>query len=301
MAVHSSTLKKTPSSPEISFSVSGYRMNTSSSMNTLMHGSSGAGSGLEDGDNRTRNAKAQRRHREKRKAHLKALEESVQLLTAQLEDARRQLGQAAFASASRIGNAPMSPQSKDIVSLQAENAYLREENTDLRRQLYTYRVSYGQVAPPHPGQMDGGEVKSEPGGFGVTYGQSSMASPRAGERLRQSGEYAPAASPYIPSAGNFPDPRSTSMSGQSPSTPLESRYTPVRYESHMYPPSAPAQPPPHQLPRQGLYDLSHQYRGGGGGGGDENPAEQQHNMWGPEDMEMVDKMQKNGVENIKYH
>jgi len=41
----------------------------------------GAGQ-LEDGDNRTRNAKAQRRHREKRKAHLKAVGLSVPSVSA---------------------------------------------------------------------------------------------------------------------------------------------------------------------------------------------------------------------------
>ncbi len=169
----------------------------------------------DDGDNRTRNAKAQRRHREKRKAHLKAvsraqpvlylmlthiqLEDSVQVLTAQLEDARRQLGQAAYASSSRIGQ-PISPQSKDYAQLQAENAYLRDENADLRRQVYTYRVNYGHLPPPPPGTEQNkegglwGEVKQE-GAFGVAYGQSSMASPQRGESgnsrglPRQSGEF----------------------------------------------------------------------------------------------------------------
>lgn len=118
-------------------------------------------------DNRSRNARAQRRHREKRKAHFKAvssprgclcrrrppptrsrnpadpffqLEESVQILTQQLEEARRQLGAATYANSARFA---YSPESKDIASLTAENAYLRDENADLRRQLYTLRVSHG--------------------------------------------------------------------------------------------------------------------------------------------------------------
>ena len=173
----------------------------------------------DDGDNRTRNAKAQRRHREKRKAHLKAvsfpgiirippliaelvlpkLEDSGQGLTAQLEDARRQLGHAAYAS-SRHGQ-PLSPQSKDYPQLHAENVYLRDENADLRRQVYTYRVNYGYLPPPPPAAEQqnkqgggwGGDVKLE-GAFGVTYYQSSMESPqRAGSAgrgpPRQSGEF----------------------------------------------------------------------------------------------------------------
>jgi hypothetical protein len=47
------------------------------------HSMAAGGAGqLEDGDNRTRNAKAQRRHREKRKAHLKAVGLSVPSVSA---------------------------------------------------------------------------------------------------------------------------------------------------------------------------------------------------------------------------
>ena len=128
------------------------------------------------------------------------------MLTAQLEDARRQLGQAAYASSSRLGQ-PLSPQSKDYAQLQAENAYLRDENADLRRQVYSYRVNLGHLPPPPPGSdqnkqggnggggggSGGWDVKQE-GAFGVTYGQSSMESPqRAGSAgrgpVRQSGDF----------------------------------------------------------------------------------------------------------------
>ncbi|KLT40819.1 hypothetical protein CC85DRAFT_141056 [Cutaneotrichosporon oleaginosum] len=90
----------------------------------------------DDGDNRSRNAKAQRRHREKRKAHFKALEEQVQILNAQLEDARRQLAAAQYANNARLA---YSPDDKGMQQLVSENAYLREENADLRRQVYSLR------------------------------------------------------------------------------------------------------------------------------------------------------------------
>ncbi|KAL0253623.1 hypothetical protein I308_100998 [Cryptococcus tetragattii IND107] len=95
---------------------------------------------MDEYDGRTRNARAQKRHREKQKARVKALEESVQLLTAQLEDARRQLGQLPF---SGISHLPLSAHSSELSQLQAENRYLREENADQRRQLYALRVAYG--------------------------------------------------------------------------------------------------------------------------------------------------------------
>ena len=49
----------------------------------------------------------------------------------------------------------MSPQSKDFAQLQAENAYLRDENADLRRQLYSYRMNYGNPSTPADGNKDG--------------------------------------------------------------------------------------------------------------------------------------------------
>ena len=49
----------------------------------------------------------------------------------------------------------MSPQSKDFAQLQAENAYLRDENTDLRRQLYNYRVNFGHPSTPGDAGKDG--------------------------------------------------------------------------------------------------------------------------------------------------
>ena len=144
----------------------------------------------EDGDNRTRNAKAQRRHREKRKAHLKAvstglpskstrltqqLEESVQVLTAQLDDARRQLGSNYYPSRPSLSG-PSSPNAKESSTLQAENAYLREENNDLRRQLYAYRGAYGHGSAHDP------SVKSDPFMYAAT---SAALSPK---RQRRSGD-----------------------------------------------------------------------------------------------------------------
>ena len=120
------------------------------------------------------------------------LEESVQVLTAQLDDARRQLGQAAYYNSQRPPGAlphgpPLSPQSKDFTQLQSENAYLRDENADLRRQLYSYRVNY----PPHtPVEgKEGWEVKPDGGnggGFGV-YPGGGM-SPRRSGVSRASGD-----------------------------------------------------------------------------------------------------------------
>lgn len=66
-------------------------------------------------------------------------------MTQQLEEARRQLGAATYANSARFA---YSPESKDLASLSAENAYLRDENADLRRQLYTLRVNYGGGRDP---------------------------------------------------------------------------------------------------------------------------------------------------------
>jgi hypothetical protein len=143
---------------------------------------------IEDDDGRTRNAKAQRRHREKRKAHLKTvrvppytlltgqLEESVSLLTNQLEDARRQLSSAGYAGRMGGGGPPLSPGgAKDFVALQHENEYLRQENESLRRQVFGYQsgAGRGQHYPP------GDEVKGEPYPYGAGPGGAGpLASPR---------------------------------------------------------------------------------------------------------------------------
>ncbi|BEJ11964.1 hypothetical protein CspHIS471_0204240 [Cutaneotrichosporon sp. HIS471] len=145
----------------------------------------------DDGDNRSRNAKAQRRHREKRKAHFKALEEQVQILTAQLEDARRQVAAAQYASNARLA---YSPDDKGMQQLVSENAYLREENADLRRQVYSLRVSYGGARdpgsagplPPPPADQPKTttgiwpEVKTEAAPYGVysAPGSAVVSSPR---------------------------------------------------------------------------------------------------------------------------
>jgi hypothetical protein len=92
------------------------------------------------------------------------LEESVALITAQLEDARRQIGYANYGH--RLPQGPLSPGTKSLADLQAENAYLRDENADLRRQLYRYAGTYGHVE----------DVK--PDGYNP-YGQP-MTSPREG-------------------------------------------------------------------------------------------------------------------------
>ncbi|CAK9786432.1 unnamed protein product [Cutaneotrichosporon oleaginosum] len=123
----------------------------------------------DDGDNRSRNAKAQRRHREKRKAHFKALEEQVQILNAQLEDARRQLAAAQYANNARLA---YSPDDKGMQQLVSENAYLREENADLRRQVYSLRPKTTTGIWP--------EVKAEAAPYGVynAPGSAMVSSPR---------------------------------------------------------------------------------------------------------------------------
>lgn len=120
------------------------------------------------------------------------LEESVQVLQAQLEEARRQLSTAAYANA-RLA---YSPENQDAAALAQENAYLRDQNADLRRQVYALRGNYEPrppgsappLAPPPPGEPPkvapwmGGEIKQEPASGAAPYGvygvqQSSVVSP----------------------------------------------------------------------------------------------------------------------------
>lgn len=92
----------------------------------------------------------------------KQLEESVQVLQAQLEEARRQLSNAAYGGG-RIG---YSPEPKNVGQMAQENAYLRDENADLRRQLYALRAGgpYPDPSgrPPVPlGSEPMSDVKTE--------------------------------------------------------------------------------------------------------------------------------------------
>ncbi|WWD08399.1 hypothetical protein V865_006511 [Kwoniella europaea PYCC6329] len=250
----------------------------------------------DDMDGRTRNAKAQKRHREKQKARVKALEESVQVLTAQLEDARRQLGQLPYPpGSSRMGLGTHSP---EFAQMQNENSYLREENADLRRQLYTLRVTYGQENPgggngpqnqmPSPPPRHGsgqGQGRSNTNPAGNDSSDPYRNSSGNGNRSRVlSASSAPNASPYV-SSSSFPaDLRAHSLSnnnnsnnngssnnsGNNKPQQIESNY-PVRYEGHMYPPTA---PPPHALPRSQMYNVDNMPYGRGESG---------ENMpWGPE-------------------
>ncbi|WVW81062.1 hypothetical protein I302_103053 [Kwoniella bestiolae CBS 10118] len=245
----------------------------------------------DDMDGRTRNAKAQKRHREKQKARVKALEESVQVLTAQLEDARRQLGQLPYPPGpSRM---PIGSHSPEFAQLQNENSYLRDENSDLRRQLYTLRVTYGQENP-------GAQMPSPPPRHGSGQGQgrsnTNPAEANASDPYRNSSgngnrsrvlsaSSAPSASPYVGSSSFPADLRAHSLSNNNNSNngssnnsnnnkpqQIESNY-PVRYEGHMYPPTA---PPPHALPRSQMYNVENMPYGGGRGEGGENMP------WGPE-------------------
>nr|KIR48251.1 hypothetical protein I312_02094 [Cryptococcus bacillisporus CA1280] len=232
---------------------------------------------MDEYDGRTRNARAQKRHREKQKARVKALEESVQLLTAQLEDARRQLNQLPF---SGISHLPLSAHSSELSQLQAENRYLREENADQRRQLYALRVTYG--GPPDtsatadlgasPPLRQGTNHSNRPRPltnpiFSATNNDCASSTSTPGEdshRRAMSSSVrplsAPSASPYLSSSAAFGDLRSHSLShsgnisaaqpaGSADHAPvsmtqIESRY-PVRYESYPYPQN----PPLHGLPR----------------------------------------------------
>ncbi|WRT70521.1 uncharacterized protein IL334_007519 [Kwoniella shivajii] len=254
----------------------------------------------DDMDGRTRNAKAQKRHREKQKARVIALEESVQVLTAQLEDARRQLGQLPYPPGpSRM---PLTAHSPEFAQLQNENSYLRDENADLRRQLYTLRVTYGQENPgpmpsPPPRHGSGQGVRpnnnnapNPPSNEVNNGGQTGMdhynRNSGGGNRSRVlSASSAPSASPYVGSSSFPADLRAHSLSNSNNAsstgsnnsgstarpTQIESNY-PVRYEGHMYPPTA---PPPHALPRSQMYNVEGMQYGRGGESGENMP-------WGPE-------------------
>ncbi|KAK4686663.1 hypothetical protein P7C73_g3470, partial [Tremellales sp. Uapishka_1] len=168
---------------------------------------------MEEGDNRTRNAIAQRRHREKRKVHVQNLEDSVRSLQIQLDDARRQLS-AAASSRSYPYNIS-SPQSADVPQLEAENSYLRGANDDLRRELYAYRVQYGPLGGGvQEGEKDqrSHDLKHEnTSNFGgVSYGQSLANSPQRlpGNRTNSSGPIESLASSNgeSSSSSSFPPP-----------------------------------------------------------------------------------------------
>ncbi|TYJ53178.1 hypothetical protein B9479_006206 [Cryptococcus floricola] len=253
---------------------------------------------MDEFDGRTRNAKAQKRHREKQKARTKALEESVQILSSQLDDARRQLGQMPYGSSN--ARAPITIHSAEYAQLNAENQYLREENQDLRRQVYTLRLTYGGppeagnpadlgASPPlrqesshghHPrvvatpssvshhttsGHNEGTPTSTTfPGidGFRTNSGDSS--------RTRvMSSSSAPSASPYLTSS-SFGDKRNPSSNPTATVGPppgsgvaqLDRVYVPPRYEPY-YSHNA---PPPHAQPRsQALYNAGvdmNNYRSG---------------------------------------
>jgi hypothetical protein len=112
----------------------------------------------------------------------------------------------------------MSPQSKDIAQLSAENAFLRDENADLRRQIYAYRSAYGHAPPPPPDAKDGhgawsNDVKSEsgfmyPGGPPPPGGPGGL-SPR--RQQRSGGDQGPDAS--VPSTAEGSASASSSNGG----------------------------------------------------------------------------------------
>lgn len=112
------------------------------------------------------------------------LEETVSLLTNQLEDSRRQLSSAAYSNRMGVGSngAPLSPSSKDFAGLQQENAYLREENAELRRQLYNYSVGRHYQAPAGDTKPEGyaGYEGGAQAGNGNGQAQGPLASPREG-------------------------------------------------------------------------------------------------------------------------
>ncbi|OWZ61661.1 hypothetical protein AYX15_06133 [Cryptococcus neoformans] len=245
---------------------------------------------MDEYDGRTRNAKAQKRHREKQKARVKALEESVQVLTAQLEDARRQLGQLPFAGTSRFS---LSAHSSELSQLQAENRYLREENADQRRQLYALRVSYG--GPPDasatadlgasPPLRQGTSHSNRPrplanptlsttnnDGASSESASSSLRSGTVDQYSRTPGEdsrtrvmsssvrplSAPSVSPYLSSSASFGDLRSHSLSHSGnistaqPAGPAGSAPAGMTQIESRYPVRYESYPYPHNTPSHTL-------------------------------------------------
>lgn len=208
------------------------------------------------------------------------LEESVQVLTAQLEEARRQLANAAYASSSRMVYSPDA--NKDVAQLANEVAYLREENNDLRRQLYALRYARGEstssgMVPPSSADPQGKvttgiwpEVKQE-GAY--VYSTPVVSSPRVapshGRTMSHPGDFVRVSATHAVSAGNSPLTMAQAPS-QSPyvaSAPFpgadpRTAYPPVRYESAVY-----AAPPPHSLPRSAV--------GSSGSSGSTNYPQQQ--------------------------
>ncbi|ODN99341.1 hypothetical protein L198_03183 [Cryptococcus wingfieldii CBS 7118] len=253
---------------------------------------------MDEFDGRTRNAKAQKRHREKQKARTKALEESVQILSSQLDDARRQLGQMPYGSSNP--RAPITIHSPEYAQLNAENQYLREENQDLRRQVYTLRLTYGGppeagnpadfgASPPlrqgsshghHPRVVTTVRTPTSttfPGvdGFRTNSGDSSRTRVMSSSSVRPLS--APSASPYLNSSsfGDMRNPSSnpTATAGPPPGSgvaQLDRSYVAPRYEPY-YSHNA---PPPHALPRsQAVYNAGvdmNNYRSGETSSGGDN-------------------------------
>lgn len=80
------------------------------------------------------------------------------------------------------GGPPLSPGgTKDYMALQQENTYLREENAELRRQMYSYSVNRNY---PH-GE---GDAKQEAyGSYGQPSGQNGAQGPLTSPREGSSG------------------------------------------------------------------------------------------------------------------
>ncbi|KZO99135.1 hypothetical protein CALVIDRAFT_403741 [Calocera viscosa TUFC12733] len=111
-----------------------------------------------DRPERSRNAKAQAKHRAKRAAYVKGLEDDVGRLKAQLEAVMSRSGMSAMAGTSH-GPMPMGSEleSRRLQELEIELARVRSENAALRTQLERTGVSiphmdmYGGVDRPHSG------------------------------------------------------------------------------------------------------------------------------------------------------
>jgi hypothetical protein len=112
---------------------------------------------ISDGGNRSRNAKAQRRHREKRKAELRLvshfssciksiadgqLEQEVVELEAQCGSLTRKLNRCVSE-----GRGPV-PLMQEVEAMQAENTHLRQMNEELRRQTGGRRPYSAGNMPP---------------------------------------------------------------------------------------------------------------------------------------------------------
>ncbi|EJU01482.1 hypothetical protein DACRYDRAFT_22606 [Dacryopinax primogenitus] len=117
-----------------------------------LHDSPSPGPGGERPE-RSRNAKAQAKHRAKRAAYVKGLEDDNLRLKAQLEAVMSQRGLSAMAGTSH-GAIGSEPESRRLQEAELELARLRSENVSLRAQLERTGVSVPQHLDLYGGGID---------------------------------------------------------------------------------------------------------------------------------------------------